>query len=83
MPTEDGTGALMAEIRADSQRKGSCSVCEWIEDRDDADEWDAVMALPWQDANSKAIWRAMAKRGYGRGDKPVDEHRRKGHRVSD
>lgn len=81
MPAEDGTGSLLEEVRADSARKGSCSVCEWIASRPDADEWDAVMNLPWQEVNAKALHRAMVRRGFDKGDKPVQDHRQKGHRV--
>jgi len=81
MAAEDAKGSLLDEVVTDSRRRGSCSVCDWITTRDDADEWDAVMALPLQQANNKAIWRAMTKRGYQRGDKTIEDHRRKGHRV--
>jgi hypothetical protein len=81
MAAEEAGVSLLDEVREDSRRKGSCSVCDWIAARDDADEWDAVMALPSKDANNKAVYRAMAKRGYQRGDKTVEDHRKKGHRV--
>lgn len=81
MAAEDAD--LFTEITEDSRRKGTCSVCEWIAARDDADEWDKVIALPWQQANSNAIWRAMSKRGFQRGAKVIDDHRKKGHRVPD
>lgn len=72
---------LISEIVQDSRRKGTCSVCDWIELQANPDEWDAVMALPWQQANSKAIHRAMVKRKFQRGAKTVEDHRTKGHRV--
>ena len=78
----DGTPSILDEVIEGSKRRGTCSVCDWLAGRDDASEWDAVMALPWQQANSRAIYRAMAKRGYERGDKTVEDHRKKGHRVS-
>ena len=73
---------LMSEIAEDSRRRGSCSVCDWIETQEDPSEWDAVFRLPWQQANSRAIYRAMFKRGFQRGEKTVEDHRKKGHRVS-
>ena len=84
MAAEDAKPSpLLDEITADSRRKGSCSVCQWLETRDDADEWDAVIALPWQQANNRAVWRAMVKRGFDAGDKTIEYHRKRGHRVSD
>jgi hypothetical protein len=74
--------SLLDEVREASRRVGTCSVCEWLEGRDDAAEWDQVMALPWQEANSRAIHRAMVRRGFGKGDKTVADHRTKGHRVT-
>jgi hypothetical protein len=79
---EDETANLLDEIVSDSKRKGNCSVCHWLEDRDDAAEWDSVMALTWQQANSRAIHRAMVKRGFEAGDKTVEYHRKRSHRVS-
>lgn len=81
MTAEDATD-LLTEVLEDSRRRGTCSVCDWIETQDNSDEWDGVMALPWQQANSKAIHRAMAKRGFARGAKTIEDHRTKGHRVS-
>lgn len=81
MTAEDATD-LLTEVLEDSRRRGTCSVCDWIETQDNSDEWDGVMALPWQQANSKAIHRAMAKRGFPRGAKTIEDHRTKGHRVS-
>lgn len=81
MAAEDAKPSLVDEIVQDSRRKGTCSVCDWLDTRDDSAEWDAVIALPWQQANSKAIYRAMAKRGFQRGEKTVEDHRKKGHRV--
>jgi hypothetical protein len=78
---EDATD-LLTEVLTDSRRKTSCSVCDWLKGQPNLEEWDDLMALPWQEANSRAIYRAMAKRGYQRGDKIVDDHRKKGHRVS-
>jgi hypothetical protein len=40
------------------------------------------MALTWQQANSRAIHRAMVKRGFEAGDKTVEYHRKRSHRVS-
>lgn len=75
-------GDLLSEVREDSRRKGSCSVCDWLRMQPNPEEWDNLMTLPWQEVNSRAIYRAMAKRGYQRGDKTVEDHRKKGHRVS-
>ena len=84
MSAEDDKAApsILDEVVEDSRRRGTCSVCDWIESQDNSDEWDGVMALPWQQANSKAVHRAMVKRGYRKGDKTVEDHRKKGHRVS-
>lgn len=71
---------LLDQLRSESLRKGACSVCEWVEAQDNADEWDAVMATPWQDINSSAIHRRMKQMGFQRGSKAVQEHRTKGHR---
>lgn len=81
MTAEDATD-LLTEVLEDSRRRGTCSVCDWIESQDNPDEWDGIMALPWQQANSKAIHRAMVKRGYPRGAKTIEDHRTKSHRVS-
>ncbi len=77
----EDTPSLLDEIISDSKRKAACSVCQWLETRDDAGEWDRVMALPWQQANSRAIWRAMTKRGFDAGDKTIEYHRKRTHRV--
>ena len=77
---EDAKPSLLDQLRSESLRKGTCSVCEWIEAQPNADEWDAAMATPWQDINSSAIHRRMVSMGYQRGSKSVGDHRSKGHR---
>ena len=79
--TEDAPTDLLTELRERSRRQATCAVCDWLATRDDADEWDAAMRLPWQEINAKAIWEAMAARGFDKGDKTVQGHRAKGHRV--
>lgn len=77
---EDASQSLLDQLRSASVRKGTCSVCEWIEGQPNADEWDAAMATPWQDINTSAIHRKMTSLGFTRGPNMVSVHRTKGHR---
>lgn len=72
-----------AEIRAaTSARSTTCTVCDWIADRDDADRWDAIMAAPTRTYGHRAIHAAMRIRGYGPAtSKPIESHRQRQHRV--
>ena len=73
---------LLDELEADSKSPSAgCVVCSWIEGRDDADDWDAAMAASKARITTKAILRAMTKRGYTHSDTPVRRHRTEGHRV--
>lgn len=70
--------SLRDEIAADSPfRTNECSVCAFLRDRDDIDEWAEVMADPT--LTHTAIYRAMKARGFARSDKPVENHRNNGH----
>jgi hypothetical protein len=76
-------GDLEAEIVAMTGfRSISCSVCEWIEEREDAEHWDRILAGPVKRYGHTAIHTAMKKRQYGaRSAKPIENHRREKHRV--
>lgn len=74
---------LLDELEADSKSPSyGCLVCTWIEGRDDAAEWDAAMAASKSRITTKAILRAMTKRGFTHSDNPVRRHRVEGHRVT-
>jgi hypothetical protein len=77
----EDTPSLLDEVLLASRRPTACAVCEWITAQDNSEEWDRIMALPWKEANSKAIHRAMVKRGFERGDKTIQDHRQRSHRV--
>ena len=77
---EDPNPSLLDQLRSESVRKGTCSVCEWVEAQPNSDEWDAAMRTPWQDINSSVIHRHMLAKGFTRGSKAVQDHRTKGHR---
>ena len=72
-----------AEIRAATGfRSGTCTVCDWIEEREDSDRWDLFMAGPTKIYGHKAIHAAMRKRGYAaESSKPIESHRQRQHRV--
>ena len=71
-------------IRARSARRSTtCSVCSWLERRDDADFWDRMMALPKAEAQHVAIHEEMSALGFQRGYKTIESHRNQGHRASD
>lgn len=73
---------LIAELEADSRRTGYCSVCTWIEGREDADVWDTVCAIPVRRIGHTAIYRRISKLGYeSNSTKPVEQHRNGRHRV--
>lgn len=76
-------GNLEAEIvAATGFRSSTCSVCEWVEGRDDADEWDRILAGPVSRYGHRAIYAAMRARQYGaRSSKPIEQHRREHHRA--
>lgn len=57
-----------------------CGVCKWLKNRDDAGQWDAVMADPTRE-NNAAIMRAMQKNGWsGTQGLSVRRHRAEKHR---
>lgn len=69
---------LRDEIVADSPyRNTECSVCAWLRNRPDIDEWADVMFD--HTLTHTAIARAMQARGYAHSDKPVETHRNRGH----
>ncbi len=76
-------GDFEAEIRAATGiRASTCTVCEWLSERDDADRWDSIFAGPTKTYGHKAIWQAMRKRGYRHEtSKPIEAHRQRQHRV--
>jgi hypothetical protein len=80
---EDETApSLEDEVRGLNGRGyGTCAVCEWIAARDDADEWDRLMAMPSKDIQHQALGVAMRKRGFTRSDHRIGAHRREQHRV--
>ena len=80
MPAEEGTD-LEAEILA-ATRFSSCSVCDWLDGRDDAANWDRFLAGPVSKYGHTAIHAAMRKRDYrALSCKPIENHRREKHRV--
>lgn len=83
MVAEETTGDFEAEIRAATGiRPSSCTVCDWIAERDDADRWDAIMAGPTRIYGHKAILKSMKDRGYTAvSAKPIESHRQRQHRV--
>lgn len=74
--------SLIDELRAASTGTGGgCSVCAWIDERPDAEEWDAVMATHKSDIGHATIGRKMRSLGYlKRSDKPIERHRSERHR---
>ena len=76
-------GDFEAEIMAaTTARSTSCTVCDWIDGRDDADRWDRIMAGPTKLYGHKAIWTSMRSRGYTAAtSKPIESHRQRQHRV--
>jgi hypothetical protein len=76
-------GDFEAEIRAATGvRTSVCSVCEWLESRDDAARWDRIFAGPVKIYGHKAIWKAMRDRGFlPASSKPIESHRQRQHRV--
>ena len=83
MATEDATEDFEAEIRAATVvRSTSCTVCNWLADRDDAERWDAIMAGPTKVYGHRAIHASMKSRGYvPESSKPIESHRQRQHRV--
>lgn len=80
MAAEDAA-ALEAEILADT-RFSSCSVCDWIDGREDAEHWDRFMAGPVKRYGHKALLTSMRKREYRAvSSKPIENHRREKHRA--
>ena len=75
---EDGTD-LEAELLADSKTSSGCSVCMWIESRDDAALWDKAFTNP--QITKAALLRGMTKRGFRGKATPVASHHREQHRV--
>ena len=74
-------GGLEAEVRGNNNlRDGKCAVCVWIAARDDADEWDRLMAL--EDIQHKALGESMRSRGFTKSDHRIGSHRREKHRVA-
>ena len=78
MPAEDGTD-LEAELIADSKNASGCSVCMWLDSRDDAALWDKAFANPA--ITKAAITRGMRKRGFTGKASPISSHRDGRHRV--
>ena len=72
-----------AEIRAATvARATSCTVCDWLEGRDDAERWDRILAGPTSLYGHVAIYTSMKARGYQAGScKPIEGHRKNLHRV--
>jgi len=80
--TEDADASLEDEVRSLNADRTSCSVCSWIKARDDADEWDRLMAFPVTEIQHHALAVAMRKRGFALGDNRIGVHRRERHRVA-
>lgn len=76
-------GDFEAEIMAaTSARSTSCTVCDWLEERDDAERWDRILAGPVKRYGHKAIMASMRTRGFRPvTSKPIENHRREKHRV--
>lgn len=71
---------LEAELLADSKPASGCSVCLWIETRDDAAHWDKAFANP--QITKAAILRGMTRRGFRGKATPVATHHNEKHRVA-
>jgi hypothetical protein len=74
----EDVGNLEAELLADSKTSSGCSVCMWLELRDDADLWDKAFANP--QITKAAIQRGMMKRGFTGKATPVASHAKEKHR---
>lgn len=76
-------GDFEAEIMAATTARSTfCTVCDWLEGREDADRWDRIMAGPRKLYGHKAIWTSMRARGYTAAtSKPIESHRQRQHRV--
>jgi hypothetical protein len=77
-------GDFEAEIRAATAARvpSYCTVCHWLEAREDAARWDRILAGPVQVYGHKAIWASMKTRGFvSESSKPIESHRQKQHRV--
>jgi hypothetical protein len=70
---------LEAELLADSKTSSGCSVCVWLEGREDADKWDRAFLNP--QITKAAILRGMARRGFRGKATPVATHANEKHRV--
>jgi hypothetical protein len=70
---------LEAELLADSKTSSGCSVCMWLDGRDDAALWDKAFSNP--QITKAAIQRAMAKRGFMGKASPIAGHAKEKHRV--
>ena len=81
MGAEDPVTDLEAEVAADTKANAVCSVCEWIEGRVDAAVWERMMAAPVKRYGHVALYNAMRRRGFTpQSSKPIENHRRRGHR---
>jgi hypothetical protein len=79
---ENRMGSVLADVQAEfSVQTNQCQACAWIAARPAAEqrEWDEVMATPT--IMHRAIFRAMRKRGFERGDSTVANHRNSMHRL--
>jgi hypothetical protein len=76
-------GDFEAEIRAATAvRSSSCTVCDWLDGREDAERWDRIMAGPKNVYGHQAILVSMKARGYtAQSAKPIESHRNRQHRV--
>ena len=75
--------SLLDELRSETTgTSGGCSVCHFITQQPNPDEWDAAFAVDKSDIPHSVIGRKMRSLGFPkRSDKPVETHRRERHRV--
>ena len=76
---EDTPVTLLAEIaEASKPARQQCTVCMWLEGRDDRDDFAKALAGRGVYTGS-AIFKSMAKRGYAGQLGSVERHRRQEH----
>lgn len=85
MQAEDASGDLEAiEAEIFAARTKACVVCDWIESRpsEEQEVWDRNLAKGVKFAGHRAIWAAMARRGFSNSVKVIESHRAARHRVA-
>jgi hypothetical protein len=70
--------SIFEELEADQKQHAggvACSLCLWLADRPDRDEWDKALAEPTSRYSTASITRLARKNGYGYGGSSVKRHR--------